>query len=68
MDTKQKYQIKVHSCKKDTLVTFHLSDSEAQLLREIAAATQLSSKSECEPTVFVTPVGKLTSSKGGTDV
>lgn len=56
----KKYQIKIHSCKKDTDVTFFLNDSELRLVQAIAAATQLSSKSECEPTMLVTPVGKLT--------
>lgn len=60
---KKKYQIKIHSCKKDTNVTFFLSESEYLLLAEIAVATQLSSKTECEPTMFVTPVGKLTVNK-----
>lgn len=60
---KKKYQIKIHSCKKDTNVTFLLNDAEHQLLQEIATATQLSSKTECEPTMFVTPVGKLTVNK-----
>ena len=60
---KKKYQIKIHSCKKDTNVTFFLTESEYLLLAEIAVATQLSSKTECEPTMFVTPVGKLTVNK-----
>lgn len=62
---KKKYQIKIHSCKKDTNVTFLLNDAEHQLLQEIATATQLSSKTECEPTMFVTPVGKLKPKKEG---
>ena len=67
---KKKYQIKIHSCKKDTNVAFFLNPAEHQLLQEIATATQLSSKSECEPTMFVTPVGKLKakSKEGNQDV
>lgn len=57
---KKKYQIKIHSCKKDTNIAFFLDDAEHKLLQEIATATQLSSKSECEPTMLITPVGKLT--------
>lgn len=56
---KKKYQIKIHSCKKDTNLTYFLDAAEAKLLQEIATASQLSSKTECEPTMFVTPVRKL---------
>ena len=64
MSDKKKYQIKIHSCKKDTKVTYFLSTTEAQLLQNIAVATQLASSSECEPTLFVTPVKKLTVKNG----
>lgn len=70
INLKKKYQVKVHSCKEDTNVLMHLDDREHQLLQEFAVATQLESKSECQPTVFVTPVGKLKANKkeGNPDV
>lgn len=55
-----KYQIKVHSCRKDTVLYLKLSDDQAWLLKEVARRTQEISKSECEPTVHVSKVTKIT--------
>lgn len=57
------YNIRVHSCKKDTNVKFYLTKEQLQLVQEIAVATQLASQSECEPTVFVEPITKLKATK-----
>jgi len=55
-----KYQIRVHSCRKDTVITLKLSDDQAWLLQEVARRTQQASQSECEPTVHVSKITKIT--------
>jgi len=57
----QTYQIKVHSCRKDTTIFLKLTDDQAWLLKEVARRTQEVSKSECEPTIHVSKVTKITS-------
>lgn len=62
---KKKYQIKLKNCKKQNKIIYFLNEPEAKLLQEIAVATQLSSKSECEPIMEVTLVGKIKAKKEG---
>lgn len=55
-----KYQVRVLSCRKDTILTYDFSEDEALLMQHIASLTQQQSKSECEPTLHVTKVKKIT--------
>ena len=59
VERQKKYQIKIHSCRKDTLVTFYLDREQLKLVQAIATATQLASQSECEPTLFVNEVRRI---------
>lgn len=54
-----KYQVTVHSCRKDTVVLMHLNAWQANVLRRLAKLTKAKSKSECEPTISIEPVTTL---------
>lgn len=51
-----KYQIRVHSCRKDTIVHMRLNSWQANVLQRLAKLTQHKSQSECEPTLHVSKV------------
>ena len=58
-----KYQITVHSCRKDTKVEMDLNHIEANVLQRLALKTQQASQSECEPTVFMSKITTLKAKK-----
>jgi hypothetical protein len=58
-----RYQIKVHSCRKDTNVEMELNHIEANVLKRLARKTQEASQSECEPTIFVSRITTLKAAK-----
>lgn len=60
-----KYQITVHSCRKDTVVLMHLNSWQANLVRRLAKLTQEKSRSECEPTISIDPVTTLRPTSSG---
>lgn len=62
-----RYQIKVHSCRKDTTVEMELNHIEANVLQRLAFKTQEASQSECEPTVFVSKITTLKAKKEAGD-
>lgn len=56
----ERYEITVHSCKKDTKITMRLTQAEVSLLENVAKLTQDESKSDCQPTIHVNKVTTIT--------